>query len=507
MYPSFQKDNFDISSGRNSNKDEELIDLKNYIKNLEQQINNFQSENEKLTNLNNYLQKEKIELNASLESKDMTINQQISLLDNLKKKNENNEIRIMELEKINQELNYLYIDLTEKNKSLIENQKLDLSINNNNSTEKLIQFSSKLENLSIMKSRLEHDNKILANKINQIQLTHENEINMLKKMHNSEIEKKNKIISNLQEGLSSINQNNINSNQNNLSNPYSQLMIDEISTLEKKAKKISEDNNSLKSFIQDLQSKIKYYEESIKRKENYIKELQKDLRNSEEQLKLITFENETFNQEKQIELDKINNEKEDLLKQNQSFKKAYQNFNINIQDANNLFIEKMKNIEDLLIKYSLKLKEYKLQLDELNEKNQILNYENEKLNKKISRIEKRDLLNKKINLPRNRSLNINDSRNNTFNSSPNSNYNFENKNIDNNLDINNYNYTDYNTFNKSLNNNKQFTNIKTQNLSKYILNDPYIICQQQSLEIFRNVLQKVDENLSNNINFLKPTKE
>ena len=48
-----------------------------------------------------------------------------------------------------------------------------------------------------MKSRLEHDNKILANKINQIQLTHENEINMLKKMHNSEIEKKNKIIFNL----------------------------------------------------------------------------------------------------------------------------------------------------------------------------------------------------------------------------------------------------------------------------------------------------------------------
>ena len=28
--------------------------------------------------------------------------------------------------------------------------------------------------------------------------------------------------------------------------------------------------------------------------------------------------------------------------------------------------------------------------------------------------------------------------------------------------------------------------------------DPFIICQQQSLENFKNVLQKVDENLSNN---------
>ena len=164
-----------------------FADVKIYIDNLEQQIKSYEIENNNLLNSNNILQKEKIELNASLESKEITINQQISLLDNLKKKNENNEIRILDLEKINQQLNYLYIELTQKNKTLIENQKLNLlRTNNKNTTDQLIKFSSQLEGLSIIKSRLEHDNKILVNKINQIQLEHENEINMLKKIHSSE---------------------------------------------------------------------------------------------------------------------------------------------------------------------------------------------------------------------------------------------------------------------------------------------------------------------------------
>ena len=46
MYPSFQKDNIDVENEINSYKDNELFELKSYVKNLEQQIKNFQSENE-----------------------------------------------------------------------------------------------------------------------------------------------------------------------------------------------------------------------------------------------------------------------------------------------------------------------------------------------------------------------------------------------------------------------------------------------------------------------------
>ena len=45
-------------------------------------------------------------------------------------------------------------------------------------TDQLIKFSNQLENLLIIKSRLEYDNKILVNKINYIQLEYENERNM-----------------------------------------------------------------------------------------------------------------------------------------------------------------------------------------------------------------------------------------------------------------------------------------------------------------------------------------
>ena len=190
MYPSFHKDNFEVESEINSYKDNELFELKSYINKLEQQIKNFQSENENLINLNNNLQKEKIELNASIELKEITINQQMALLDNLKKKNENSEIRINELEKINQELNYLYIELNQKDKS--ESEKIDFD-KNKNKTDQLIKFSQQVDSLSIIKSRLEHDNRILMNKINYIRLEHENEINMLKKNQAFEFEKKIKL--------------------------------------------------------------------------------------------------------------------------------------------------------------------------------------------------------------------------------------------------------------------------------------------------------------------------
>ena len=474
-----------------NNKDEDFTDSKAYLKNLEQQIKYFQIENEKLNNVNNILQKEKIELNASLESKEITINQQISLLDNLKKKNENNEIRILDLEKINQQLNYLYIELTQKNKTLIENQKLNLlRTNNKNTTDQLIKFSSQLEGLSIIKSRLEHDNKILVNKINQIQLEHENEINMLKKIHSSELEKKNKIITSLQEGLSSINNNN-NNNQTNLNNSYSQIMMEEISNLEKKLKKVSEDNISLKNYIQDLQSKINYYEESIKRKDNYMKELQNELRNSEEQLKLNIIENETLNQENQIFIEKITNEKEDLLKQNQELRKSYEKFNVGIQDANYLFIKKMKNFENIFSNINNKLKESQIQIDKLNETNQFLNYENEKLKRLKERYEKREI-NKRNKLQRNKSVNLNESRNNTLNSSSSRKNNFEHKTVDSIKD-----YISNSRINTS-------DNIPNYNIN---LDDPFISSQQKSLEIFKNILQKFDENLSSNVSFLNQTKE
>ena len=448
---------------KNNNKKEEEYDLKTYIKNLEEKIKYYNLENEKLINLNKELEKEKLELNASLELKEITINQQLSLLENLKKKNENYEIRLMELEKINQELNYIYIELSEKNKTLMENQKINLSDSNNkNTTDQLIKFSNLLENLSIIKSRLEHDNKILVNKINYIQLEHENERNMLKKIHNSEIEKKNKIIINLQEELSKLNT----LNNENISNNYHKI-INEYPNPEKKTKKISNNNFNLKSLIQDLQSKLIIYEETIKRKDNYIKELQNSLRNSEEELKIISIENETINEESKLIIEKINNEKNDLLEKNKEFRNAYEKFNIIINKANNKYIQKIQNFEDLILKKNLKLKEYEKEFNELNEKNHFLSFENENLKRKNDRFENT----KKYRIQRNKSLNLNESKNISFYTSSSKKNHFENKTVDSIKENNNLN-----------------SNISINIYNN--LDDPFIVSQQQSLELFKNILQK-----------------
>ncbi len=453
---------------KNNNKKEEEYDIKSYIKNLEEQIKYYKLENEKLINFKNYIEKEKLELNESLELKEITINQQLSLLDNLKKKNDNYEIRIIELEKINQELNYICIELSEKNKTLIENQKNRVSNSDNkNTTDQLIKFSNQLENLSIIKSRLEHDNKILVNKINYIQLEHENERNMLKKIHSAEIEKKNKIILNLQEEVSQLN----NLNKENNSNNYIQI-INEYSNLEKKTRKISNENFNLKSLTQDLQSKLNIYKETIKRKDNYIKELQNNLRNSEEELKLISVENETINEESKLIIEKINNEKNDLLKQNNDFRNAYEQFNIIINNANNIYIKKIKNFEDLISKKDLKLKEYEKEYNELNEKNNLLSYENEKLKRENNRYEKSK---NKHRFQRNKSLNLNDSKNMTLNTSSSKKNVFENKTAD----------------SIKENNNNLNSNISI-NIYNNNLDDPFIASQQQSLELFKNILQKYD---------------
>ena len=453
---------------KNNNKKEEEYDIKSYIKNLEEQIKYYKLENEKLINFNNYIEKEKLELNEFLEIKGITINQQLSLSDNLKKKNDNYEIRIIELEKINQELNYICIELSEKNKTLIENQKNRVSNSDNkNTTDQLIKFSNQLENLSIIKSRLEHDNKILVNKINYIQLEHENERNMLKKIHSAEIEKKNKIILNLQEEVSQLN----NLNKENNSNNYIQI-INEYSNLEKKTRKISNENFNLKSLTQDLQSKLNIYKETIKRKDNYIKELQNNLRNSEEELKLISVENETINEESKLIIEKINNEKNDLLKQNNDFRNAYEQFNIIINNANNIYIKKIKNFEDLISKKDLKLKEYEKEYNELNEKNNLLSYENEKLKRENNRYEKSK---NKHRFQRNKSLNLNDSKNMTLNTSSSKKNVFENKTAD----------------SIKENNNNLNSNISI-NIYNNNLDDPFIASQQQSLELFKNILQKYD---------------
>ena len=491
----------------NSSKNDDFLEMKNQILSLEQNNKILQTENERLLNSNHILQKERIELNSLNDTKENTIREQIIILDNLKLKNEKYENRIIDLEKINSDLNYQIIELNQKNKTLIENQNILLeSVNQKDLAEKLINFSQQLENIAIIKSRLEHDNKILINKINSLQLEHENEINMIKTIHNSDITKKNKVITNLQNGLSQLklNTNDINNNILNTSSIiHPQSLMEEFSIFERKTKIIKDDNIKLYSINNELQNKIKIYENNKEKDEYLIKNLQNKLKNIEEELKIKKEESEIRNKEIQYNFEKFNQAREELIKQNNNFKNAYNNLNNNIKDTNELFNQKVKSFKDLISNYNLKIRELQMKSDELNQQNELLNLENEKLKRANQRYEKREInLTKKIPVIKKRNLSVNGSGknllNNSFNNSNKKNNN--NDNMNNTFNINEYNNNSYNISNVK--------GINEGNLLTYNnLEDPFVLSQQKSLEDFKNVLQRVDENLSENNLLLNNVKD
>jgi DNA repair exonuclease SbcCD ATPase subunit len=508
MNSPFRFENSNSYTEPNYGKIDNFFEMKNRILNLEQNNNFFKSENERLSNLNHSLQKERIELKSLNDSKENTIREQIAILDNLKNKNEKLENRILDLEKINSDLNYSTIELNQKNKTLIENQNILLaSINQKDLTDKLINLSNQLDNLTIIKSRLEYDNKILANKLNSLQLEHENEVTMLKTIHNSEIAKKNKIISNLQNGLTQLK---LPSNEiNNISFQniiHPQSIMEEFSNFERKTKMIKDDNLKLYNLVNNLESKVKTYEESIQRKDNYIKELQNNLENIENQFKLNKEENESINKENQYQIEKFSQEREELIKQNSNYKNAYENFNIGIQDVNDLFSQKAKSFQTLILNYNQKLRELQMKIDQLTEQNEVLSLENQKLKRINQRYERRDFnLNKKIPLTRTRNLSFNSSGKNLLNTS----YNNSNRNINETNNTVSGMTPDYNinkTYNSYVNVIQNRRNYNIENTS-IRTEDPSVISQQKSLENFRNILQKVDENLSENSLVLNRVKD
>ena len=334
MNSPFRLENYNIVTESNLSKNDNFFEMKNQIVSLEKNNNTLQNENDRLLNINHSLEKERIEMNTINDLKEKTIKEQTILLDNLKKKNENLENRITDLEKINSDLNYAVIELNQKNKTLIENQNILLSSTKEKEiTNKLINISQQLDNISISKSRLEHDNKFLLNKINHLQSQHENEINMLKTIQNSEITKKNNIISNLQNGLSQLKLNSSNDiiNNSNLSfqsNIHSQGLMNEFLNFEKKTKMIKDDNIKLYSIVSDLENKLKVYEDNIERKNKYIKELQDSLRIVEEELKLKKEENDNIYKENHFQIEKFSQERDELIKQNNNLKNAYEHCNI-----------------------------------------------------------------------------------------------------------------------------------------------------------------------------------
>ena len=446
-------------------------EMKSKIYNLEQIIKYQKGENELLNKSNILLEKEKIKLNSSLILKDNLIRETASIVDNLKYKNEQLEAKISQLEKQNTELNYINFDLIQKNKILMNSQS-----SQNNINPQISSLTEQLNEVSIIKSKLEFDLKNLNNKLIENQNEYENEIKALTKLKNNEISQKDKIIIELQKGLDLINtpmKNNKQYENNNNKILYSEMIMNDFNEIENKTRIISEENNKFKIYINELQNRIKEFENLLLLKDKLIKELEnknKEFENKSKKEEMNLNSEEYFNdvEETQNTVNKLLIEREDLIKQISELKNAQEQFNIGIKETNDLFNEKAKSFENTLISYGRKIKQYqeKLRLlskekDKLIEENNKLKREKNKLERKIEFQEKSPLLqSKKFNL-------INEN------------------------DIQNQN----NTFLKS---GIRQINLNTNSLINNNLNneDPYSDNQQKSLDEFKKMLNRVDENLN-----------
>ena len=484
------------------NKDEIFTQLKIYIKNLEKKILSQELEIESLQTINFTLEKEKIKLSSSLFLKENTIRDITLILDNLKYKNDQNENKINYFEKENQELNYKNVELTQKNKTLMNTQ-----INNNINNE-IHYLREQLSELSIIKSKLEFDNKNLVNKINEIQNEHENEITMLTKIKNSEISQQNKIILILQNGINSLNNYN-NNNEINLSNninvQYSDIIFEEINELEKKTKVISKENIELKRLINELEKKKEEYENIIISKEKIIKKLENQSKEFEEnlifknkELNLSSEENLSVVKETINSIDQLIFERDDLLKQNNNLRFAYEYFNNGVKEANDLFFDKVKYFESILFSLNEKIKNLNDKNIKLIEENSKLKGENDLLKKENERInkEKLSLKNNSTNLDYNDNMNLQNNQNKYNNNLRGSNNNYQKSNIPRNNNLNNLNSNIFRNSNNSNSINNNLNSLNNVNNLNFDINDPFEDDQLKAVQEFRNVLIKAEHNLN-----------
>ena len=461
------------------NEDETFLQMKSYMKNLEQIITKQQNEIALLKMSNSNYEKDKIKNTSLLNLKDNIIRDTKLILENLKYKNKLLESKNSQLEKDNLEINDFNAELKQKNKILMNSQ-----FYNQNKNSQYINLINELNEVSVIKSKLEFEIKNLQNKINEITIQYENEIKLITKTKNEEIIEKNKIISEFEKELNSIHLKNnfINdsenkdkkNNENNLNNniQYSEIILNDINELQNKIIAVSNENNELKNILNNVINKNKELETLLISKDKIIKELKEKNKGIEEEIKL---QNEQFNLKLNLEdnnlseIDEAKNkvnqlliEREDLIKENSSLKNIYGQFNNEIKEANDLFNDKVKLFENILIAKSRKIKELQGKINLLNEEKNNLIQENNKLKSEKSKLEKN--AGNEISILRG-------SKNNNNNFISRNQFDFQNQGS---------------TFLKSGNRNINFNNIE----------DPFADSQQKSIEEFKQMLNKVDENLN-----------
>ena len=378
----------------------EIIRIKENLSQSQTKVNELFQENNRLKLL-------QLENSKKLSIKEDIINSNKIEINRLQSKNNTLESENEEKKNLIQELNYKIIELTQKIESFESinkiNEKLKGNEPDNIQKDYLVEINklyNKINEIEIRNGKLIFDNKNLKNKLETLKNDKKNEIEILELLNKKKIENLEKNILNLNNTINElINENKKQPKEIN----YYQIqneVYQNFSELEKKIRKYDNDNFLLKKENQNLKNENEELKIIINGKENIIEKLQLNISKMENDFKIKISElNSNFkspinnniksnlvdaniNENNNEIVENLLNEQKRLMEENEILKNNYEQMTVGINEANELFVNKQKEYENVINYQNEKLKEYKFKISLLKIKINELHSEKEFLRDK-----------------------------------------------------------------------------------------------------------------------------
>ena len=351
---------------------------------LKENLSKCQKKADDLLQENNKLKIEQIENSKKISMGENIINSNKIEINQLQTKNSNLESENEEKKNIIQELNYKIIELSQKIESYESINKIDQKIKNEEikigDKDYLLEINglyNKINEIEIKNSKLKFDNKNLLAKIELQKNDIKNEMEIMELLHKKKIENLEKNIMNLNDTINELIIEKRKQPKEFNSFGIQKEIYNNFAELKQKIRIYDNDNFILNKEIQKIKNENEELKIIINGKDNIIDKLQTNINKMEKEFMIKLSEiranyNSLNNNNDMIgnnknqysikEIEKIMNEREKLMEENIYLKENYEQMTVGINEANELFLNKQKEYENLINSQNEKLKEYKFKI-------------------------------------------------------------------------------------------------------------------------------------------------
>ena len=359
----------------------EIEQLKEALIKANEKINIFIEENNKLKIIQGENMKELSIKEGIIDSNKKEISRLLSKITSYENEEEINKKTI-------KDLNYKIIEINQQIESKETINKITQKIKNekpedleHNYLIEINELNNKINEIEINNSKLKFDNENLLNKIDIITKEKKTELEIIESLYI----KKNEILEKEIERLNEMINDLLNDKQKehidifdykNIQNDIYKCFIE----LEEKMKKLNNVNFLIKKENQKLKNENEELSIIINGKETIIEKLQSNINKIENDFKQRLSDGNIINNNENIE--QLLNEQKRLTEENDILRNNYEQMTQGINEANELFVSKQKEYENIINAQMEKLKEYKFKISVLKIKVNELHSEIEFLQEK-----------------------------------------------------------------------------------------------------------------------------